>query len=344
QITCTPTSLTAYCPAITVSNSGVIYAGDNVGNFYTSTDKGDNWSVSYIGDPQSIADMAISSSGNIFVTTSGNGVYKSTDGGLTWQTNPMILGFETRDIKIKGNTLFVSTKDYGLGKSTDEGVTWESASSTVPESNIGAFNISNNGTLLIGVKGLNGLYRSVDNGASWTLTNFPQSYRVYSLTVGSDNSIFAATAEYINGVYKSTDDGISWAKISGLPDNIEYYTNGFALSDGSIFLGVYGTGIYMSTDYGTNWTLENNGLQSMAGYIFAKGTDGTIYATTGSGIYKSTHATGIKNNNQSVINFNLEQNFPNPFNPSTTINYTVSQPGVVKLIVYDILGREVEIL
>ncbi|MBP1655691.1 MAG: Spore coat-like protein [Bacteroidetes bacterium] len=37
----------------------------------------------------------------------------------------------------------------------------------------------------------------------------------------------------------------------------------------------------------------------------------------------------------------LVQNFPNPFNPSTSISYVVYTPGVVALNVYDLLGREV---
>lgn len=39
--------------------------------------------------------------------------------------------------------------------------------------------------------------------------------------------------------------------------------------------------------------------------------------------------------------FNLSQNYPNPFNPKTKINYDIPNNSYVKLIVYDILGREV---
>jgi len=39
--------------------------------------------------------------------------------------------------------------------------------------------------------------------------------------------------------------------------------------------------------------------------------------------------------------FQLHQNFPNPFNPNTTIFYDLSQESNVKITVFDLLGREI---
>jgi hypothetical protein len=53
--------------------------------------------------------------------------------------------------------------------------------------------------------------------------------------------------------------------------------------------------------------------------------------------------TGISNSNNSVLpgTFVLNQNYPNPFNPVTRIKYSIPFFGNVKLVLYDILGKEV---
>jgi len=44
------------------------------------------------------------------------------------------------------------------------------------------------------------------------------------------------------------------------------------------------------------------------------------------------------------IEFNVFQNYPNPFNPNTTIEFSIPNTDNVKLVVYDIQGRVVEVL
>ena len=55
--------------------------------------------------------------------------------------------------------------------------------------------------------------------------------------------------------------------------------------------------------------------------------------------------TGVgEGGNELATGFRLAQNFPNPFNPATKIDYSVAKAGVVTIKVYDVLGKEVAAL
>jgi hypothetical protein len=84
--------------------------------------------------------------------------------------------------------------------------------------------------------------------------------------------------------------------------------------------------------------LEN----SLVKILIDNGNDGTVDDS----IFVDNQTTGTKEKYTSnkPNKFQLHQNYPNPFNPTTTINYTIPNSSLVKLKVYDILGREVETL
>jgi hypothetical protein len=52
----------------------------------------------------------------------------------------------------------------------------------------------------------------------------------------------------------------------------------------------------------------------------------------------------IAENNFVPDNIILYQNYPNPFNPSTNIRFEVPHSTHIKLVLYDLLGREIKIL
>ena len=54
--------------------------------------------------------------------------------------------------------------------------------------------------------------------------------------------------------------------------------------------------------------------------------------------------TNMNENNKVPEDFYVLQNFPNPFNPSTIIRFSVPERSHVKLVLYDLLGREIDVL
>ena len=64
------------------------------------------------------------------------------------------------------------------------------------------------------------------------------------------------------------------------------------------------------------------------------------------GIIVEQLATDIEDNRseRSFDHFRLDQNYPNPFNPITNISYTLPENSEVSLMVYDLLGEEIELL
>jgi hypothetical protein len=97
---------------------------------------------------------------------------------------------------------------------------------------------------------------------------------------------------------------------------------------------------------------------SLSGNIWTFATSQLYSAVAFIGVPTST--TGVPDVQTTPETFSLDQNYPNPFNPTTTIRFTIAGvvalsgaassgvegpgPNAVRLVVYDILGREVAVL
>jgi len=122
---------------------------------------------------------------------------------------------------------------------------------------------------------------------------------------------------------RSTDGGVTW---------IDYLVSDHAWKvKGEAGLAPYG-GDYI-------------GISSGNGKVFPFWFDdktGTMQAWTAA---VDLGVTGINSNNNETPNaFRLQQNFPNPFNPNTLIDFSVPKAGNVILEVYDMTGKKVATL
>jgi hypothetical protein len=68
-----------------------------------------------------------------------------------------------------------------------------------------------------------------------------------------------------------------------------------------------------------------------------------VSITGNTGLWKGNE-NGTENDEQDIIEYNLASNYPNPFNPTTSITYKIPTDGFVNLTVYNSIGEVVDVL
>ena len=85
---------------------------------------------------------------------------------------------------------------------------------------------------------------------------------------------------------------------------------------------------------------ENNNLTEYLRQIW----EDSVWVNETKGSYKYRSVTKIEEDLSLINSYSLSNNYPNPFNPTTTIIYSIPKKNIVVIKVYDILGREIRIL
>ncbi len=118
---------------------------------------------------------------------------------------------------------------------------------------------------------------------------------------------------------------------------------GFMVSTNSsgLVLGFSLTGATIPPGSGTLVTLSWD-INDVEGYV---DLDVTNFAGVGGGALSYEVGSPFLDNDEiTPVTYSLSNNFPNPFNPVTTINYSIENAGQVQLTVFDLLGKEVNTL
>ncbi len=135
---------------------------------------------------------------------------------------------------------------------------------------------------------------------------------------------------------------------------------GVSLGDKVYFAGGYSNyGTYTMSDrvdiYDNSTGLWTTATLSAARAELCSSSAGNKLLISAGGSYSTTeqfdnvdiytdNTSSVNDEKKSKTTFKLSQNFPNPFNPATSMHYTISSRRFVTLKVYDILGNEIATL
>jgi flagellar hook assembly protein FlgD len=140
----------------------------------------------------------------------------------------------------------------------------------------------------------------------------------YKYTTSMDSQGFVIFNAYYTGssigLYAPDGTGIAYKTFQGEVQGGETWVDHFC-DYGSAYDGIY----------------TYNGQQTGAWFVAHDSFKGVI-----------TNQTGVNESTPTV--FSVAQNVPNPFNPSTTITFTLAKAGKTKVEVYNVAGQKVDTL
>jgi|WetSurSiteA1Bulk_404760.scaffolds.fasta_scaffold07691_3 photosystem II stability/assembly factor-like uncharacterized protein len=336
------TSIWSVCKDI----QGFIYAGTTgtPNGLYKTTDGGNNWTNILIGTSNYLG-IAVDSAGNIYAANLSNGLMKTTNGGTNW-TNIPISFFNGKNVQTvacgKNGYVYVGTVTGGIFRSTDYGTTFPDTSistATIVSFFIDQYNPNKIYAGASSASSSTGVFISTDAGL--TFTGPHNLYNCWGFVQNAPNELYMITTTTGYPFLKTTDGGYNWSAVSTLSGAMRGITKDIA---GNLYVCGNG-GVFKSTNNGV--TFSNYGLTYSGNLIVASG-DKIFASVSGSAnggvwIYTDTTLVNISNNkylaNQGYL---LQQNHPNPFNPSTVIIFESIKREIVELAIIDITGKVLE--
>ncbi len=349
------------------------------GGIRHSTNGGTTWENDY--QHYTARTLALGQNGYVFASSwdypnISEGLWVSFNQGAVWQGHLYLIGSNNNIFSIlvtdNNQTIYIGTRT-GVRKSTNGGGSFTPVNNGIP-ANSWVRDLEADSEGNIAAATTNGIFISTNSAGSWVqATGIPSNDTVTTLnfvtvdtfTGGIDIRLYAGTNK--GNVFESRLVQIyaQFMFLNNFPEIsiIDFY----CLTIGPHFIrylcarkqgldNVSDPGIYLSNNNGSIWTPVSEGLPSnplvsaITGY-YPGGNNYILYSglfengNNGAKVFRRTLPIGIqKISNEIPQSFSLYQNYPNPFNPSTKFRFSIPLKSLVKLNVFDVLGRHVTTL
>jgi|WetSurSiteA1Bulk_404760.scaffolds.fasta_scaffold21030_1 hypothetical protein len=321
-------------------------------NFKKSTDFGNTWTTiaSGFGPNSAPCDIEVfPDTSIILIGDNGTGIFKSTNYGLTWSQKYSTSGeIPTISVDFTHPGVAWATKWSGGGgllKSTNYGETWNLQPGFTGINMWGVYVQPSDGNIILvnSYSTSPGSWRSINGGISWTPISIPsQGYQVVSV---DSITQFAAQG---NGFYKLAAPWFVPVELTSFNAEIvgqnvllnwttatEINNQGFEIEhsiDNENFNKVGFVPGFGTTSELKSYSFRISNVDAGVQYYRLKQIDFDGTST----IYNSVEIFGPV-----PSNFVLNQNHPNPFNPTTTISFSLPVEANVTIKLFNMLGQEV---
>lgn len=281
------------------------------------------------------------------------GILRTTNGGNNWS----IVFYEM--IRHMTNIFFInSSVGYASGyrtimKTTNAGITWSTVFQDPAVGYLFAIHFTDVNTGYV-VGNWGRILKTTDGGNNWKSTH-PASIHLWGLSFQDANTGIAVGGNENNTdniILRTTDAGNNWDSISYTDTTAILWSVKFLtpFSPSTGFITGFHQQVLKTTNSGLTWVKHNlpilaNTFYNVRSCFFTSADTGYLAGGYGYIFKTTTCGTGIKTlSNEVPKKYMLHQNYPNPFNPVTNIKWQIAKVGFTKIIVFDILGKEVATL